>query len=388
MRPLPPGAGLLLAALWAGAPAAQQPTPARNQATPQFDHAKHRKLFPACETCHLGALEAGASLWPAPASCATCHDGTIQPRVAWAPPAERDRTNQRFDHSPSADVKVVPAQCVDCHAEKGAPWMTVERVSLKRCLDCHEIKTAHLAAPDTACAICHLPLVRAVRLTREDIAGFPKPPSHEDPGFVRGTGHGAAAKRIAPVTPSCSVCHAQNFCLTCHVDAPEQGPIQALPSDPRATAIAVRLEPPPSHADESFLARHGAAGEPGRWCDASGPHGTGTTSPALMRSGRQRTQRRAPAATCGRTASSVTARMPLGPRATTRPGSWPAIPLLRMGARRRAATATTQGASAPAVTPRRASEPQQGRCAPATMTPRASSSPATAGRRARASRHA
>ncbi len=258
MRPPPPAAGLLLAALWAGAAAAQQPTAARSQATPQFDHAKHRKLFPACETCHLGALEAGAPLWPASASCATCHDGTIQPRVAWAPPAERDRTNQRFDHSPGADVKVVPAQCVDCHAEKGAPWMAVERVSLKRCLDCHEIKTAHLAAPDTACAICHLPLVRAVRLTREDIAGFPKPPSHEDPGFVRGTGHGAAAKRIAPVTPSCSVCHAQNFCLTCHVDAPEQGPIQALPSDPRATAIAVRLEPPPSHADESFLARHGA----------------------------------------------------------------------------------------------------------------------------------
>src|SRR5581483_10912840 len=122
---------------------------------------------------------------------------------------------------------------------------------------CHEIKTAHLAAPDTACALCHLPLARAVRLTREDIAAFPKPPSHEQPGFARGAGHGAAAERLTPVTPSCGVCHARDFCLQCHVDAPEQPAIQALPPDPRATAIAVRLAPPPSHADESFLARHG-----------------------------------------------------------------------------------------------------------------------------------
>src|SRR5579885_227091 len=222
-----------------------------------FDHAGHRKLFPACETCHRGAAEPGRSLWPDPATCEACHDGTIERRVAWQPPAAPRRTNQRFDHTPGAEVKVIPAQCVDCHADKGAPWMSVRRVAVQRCLDCHEIKTAHLAAPDTACALCHLPLARAVRLTREDIAAFPKPPSHEQPGFARGAGHGAAAERLTPVTPSCGVCHARDFCLQCHVDAPEQPAIQALPPDPRATAIAVRLAPPPSHADESFLARHG-----------------------------------------------------------------------------------------------------------------------------------
>jgi hypothetical protein len=222
-----------------------------------FDHPRHRKLFPACETCHRGAAEPGQSLWPDPAACAACHDGTIERRVAWEPPATRHRTNQRFDHAPDAEVKVVPAQCVDCHADKGAPWMNVRRAAVQRCLDCHDIKTAHLAAPDTACALCHLPLARALRLTRDDIAAFPKPPSHEQPGFARGAGHGAAAQRLKPVTPSCTVCHARDFCLQCHVDAPEQPAIQALAPDPRATAIAVRLEPPLSHADESFLARHG-----------------------------------------------------------------------------------------------------------------------------------
>ncbi len=249
---------LALAALGgSGASAQQLPTPAAAAAS-GFDHEKHRKLFPACETCHPGAAEPGAPIWPTAASCAACHDGTIESRVSWQRPTEVPRTNLRFDHSAGAEVKLHPAQCVDCHAKKGAPWMTVQRVLPERCLDCHEIKTAHFAAPDTACAYCHVPLVRATRLARQDIADFPKPPSHEQPDFVRGSGHGAAAKARKPVAESCSVCHARDFCLACHVDAPEQAPIQALASDPRATAIVVRLEPPPSHADESFLGGHGA----------------------------------------------------------------------------------------------------------------------------------
>ena len=48
-----------------------------------FDHAKHRKLFPTCTTCHLGAVQVGASLWPDPGSCATCHDGKVQKQVEW-----------------------------------------------------------------------------------------------------------------------------------------------------------------------------------------------------------------------------------------------------------------------------------------------------------------
>ena len=254
------GGVVVLVALCATAAAAQRPAGAlavTPQASP-FDHQKHRKLFPACETCHRGAAEPGAALWPDPASCATCHDGTIQSRIVWRPPAEPLRTNQRFDHSPGAEVKFIPAQCVDCHADKGAPWMTVKRVVQQRCLDCHEVKTAHLAAPDSMCALCHLPLPKAVRLTRQDIAAFPKPPSHDAPDFARGPGHGAAAKRGTPIAANCTICHARDFCLTCHVDAPERAPIQALPSDPRATAIAVRLEPPPSHAAESFLTGHGA----------------------------------------------------------------------------------------------------------------------------------
>lgn len=251
--------GVALGVLWASGAAAQRPstTRAAGDSARGFDHQQHRKLFPACETCHRGAFEPGAPLWPDPASCATCHDGTIESRVTWQPPARVLRTNLRFDHSTGADVKLHPAQCVDCHAKKGAPWMSVELVLVERCFDCHKIKTAHLAAPDTACTSCHVPLVRAARISRQDIADFPKPPSHDAPDFARGSGHGAAAKRLAPVAPSCTVCHAREFCLTCHVDAPERAVVQAMPSDPRSTAIAVRLEAPPSHADDTWLARHG-----------------------------------------------------------------------------------------------------------------------------------
>jgi len=47
----------------------------------RFDHWQHRELFPSCVGCHAGAGEASASLWPQPANCADCHDGTIEDRV-------------------------------------------------------------------------------------------------------------------------------------------------------------------------------------------------------------------------------------------------------------------------------------------------------------------
>lgn len=248
---------VVLAALFVGAAPAQQAPKAAAAAPSGFDHEKHRKLFPACETCHLGASEPGKSIWPDSASCATCHDGTIESRVSWQPPTVAPRTNLRFDHTATAEVKLHPAECVDCHAKKGASWMTVERVLPERCLDCHKVTTVHFAAPDSMCAYCHVPLVRATKLVRKEIADFPKPPSHDSSDWVRGSLHGKAAEAGTPVATRCTICHAREFCLTCHVDAPEQKPIQALGMDPRSTAIEVKLEPPPSHADESWLARHG-----------------------------------------------------------------------------------------------------------------------------------
>lgn len=225
--------------------------------TPQFDHAKHAKVFPTCVGCHAGAAEVKAALYPDSGVCASCHDGTIQKRVPYVPP-DSLRTNLRFSHLGHL-AKVPAASCSSCHQEAKAPWMNVGLPVVSRCFECHGIRTAHLDAPDTACATCHYALPQAVRLARADVAKFPTPPSHQVPGFASAAGHGAQAGRIAPVSPSCATCHSQNFCLTCHVDAPEQPAIQALAADPRGTAIPVTLNPPASHADDDFLRTHGPA---------------------------------------------------------------------------------------------------------------------------------
>jgi hypothetical protein len=223
-----------------------------------FDHAKHARVFPSCTTCHAGIVVQGAALWPAPASCASCHDGKVQKQVQWQPPAEPGRYNVRFDHATHAATAANrPTTCVACHADAGAPWMTVRPPVPERCLDCHGVRTAHLAAPDTACATCHLPLAQAKRLTVRDVAAFAAPPDHGQPGFGGATGHGAAAQRGAPVAASCAICHARDFCLQCHVDAPDQATIQALAPDPRSRAITAHLTAPVSHTNPAFLTTHG-----------------------------------------------------------------------------------------------------------------------------------
>ena len=225
--------------------------------TPQFDHGKHARVFPTCVGCHAGAAEVNAALYPDSGVCASCHDGTIQKRVPYLPP-DSLRTNLRFSHLGHL-AKVPTASCSSCHQEVNAPWMHVGLPVVTRCFTCHGIRAAHLDAPDTACATCHYALPQAVRLARADVAKFPAPPSHQSPGFASAAGHGAQAGRIAPVSPSCATCHSQSFCLTCHVDAPEQPAIQALAADPRGTAIPVTLKAPASHADDDFLRTHGPA---------------------------------------------------------------------------------------------------------------------------------
>ena len=243
--------------VWPAALAAQQPA--------GFDHTKHAKLFPSCTSCHAGAASAGRSVWPDAVTCAVCHDGTIQKRITWQPP-ESLRTNLKFDHVTHAHAALErqaaggkpPPGCMDCHSPVGATWMAVQPPVVARCFTCHGLATAHVAAPDSACATCHLPLAQAQRLTRADIAAIDTPPSHRGPGFAI-AGHGAQAKGPrGGIASGCATCHARNFCLTCHVDAPEQATIQALAVDPRSTAIAVQLIAPASHRESDFLERHGS----------------------------------------------------------------------------------------------------------------------------------
>ena len=242
-------ASLLAGGFGAGSAVAQQRP---------FDHAKHAKVFPSCSSCHVGVAVRGAALWPDPATCATCHDGTVQQQVQWRPPAEPARHNLRFDHGThAAGAANRPATCVACHADAGAPWMTVRQPAPEQCLECHGVRGAHLTAPDAACATCHFPLAQAPRLTARDVAGFPTPADHTQPGFGAGTGHGAAAQRAMPVVARCAVCHARDFCLQCHANASDQAAIQALAPDPRSLGIAVNRAGPASHADPAFLTSHG-----------------------------------------------------------------------------------------------------------------------------------
>jgi hypothetical protein len=238
----------------------------------QFSHARHAKLFPSCEGCHAGIAGSGAGPWPSPAVCATCHDGTIQPRTDWQPSAELPRTNLRFDHAthrresaarrPALADSV--ARCATCHVDAGQPRMQVRLASVGNCLDCHGVTAAHLEAPDTACVTCHLPLPGASRLVSADVARFPAPLSHRDSGFQAG-GHGRAASRANPrgVPTSCATCHARDFCASCHVNAPEVPAIQALGVDPRSLAIAATLGAPASHRLPEFIRRHGSLAQRG-----------------------------------------------------------------------------------------------------------------------------
>ncbi|HET8836695.1 MAG TPA: hypothetical protein VFN08_18345 [Gemmatimonadales bacterium] len=217
-----------------------------------FDHWQHRRLFPTCEGCHGGMVDSTRSVWPAAADCAACHDGTIERRVEWSPPAGTRPSNLRFDHRRHAKRAAgrLPADsvtCAACHLAPGAPWMQVRRAAAGQCFDCHGIRTEHLAAPDTACATCHLTLAQATALPVERIARFPATPSHQAPDFAR----------HHQVSATCATCHARDFCVTCHVNAPEVRAIQALAPDARSLAIQSKLEPPPDHAQADFIQHHG-----------------------------------------------------------------------------------------------------------------------------------
>jgi hypothetical protein len=233
--------------------------------TPQrFDHQQHQKLFPSCTTCHAGAGEPGSALWPAAAACTACHDGKIEKAVDWAPPTELPRTNLRFTHDQHARAIQHASggdsvlACETCHSEQGGR-MQVRLAVVQRCLDCHGIRAEHFSAPDTSCATCHVPLPQATRLVREDVGRFPVPQSHREPGFASGV-HGKLARSSGNEVPaSCATCHAREFCIQCHVNAPEVREIQAFAPDPRSTALRAELKPPPDHQNPDFVYKHGGA---------------------------------------------------------------------------------------------------------------------------------
>lgn len=241
---------------------------------PRFPHDQHANVFPLCTTCHAGVVEAGQAMFPEPASCQSCHDGVVKPRVEWEPRAGPRPGNRRFTHDAHARAAAAnnPADsalirsCSSCHTPADAHRMTVQSAVIPKCFACHGISAPHFDAPPAACATCHVRLTDAQSLTREQIARFPRPRSHDAPEFLLG-GHGRAARvpgaRSGPsaIAASCATCHARNLCLSCHVNAPESPAILALASDDRSPVRASSLLVPPSHRAEDFMRAHGREAE-------------------------------------------------------------------------------------------------------------------------------
>ena len=141
--------------------------------------------------------------------------------------------------------------------------MTVQREVMDNCFACHEVHTAHFDAPPGKCATCHVPFAEMPSgVTAAKVATWKAPTSHESPDFQ--TKHGDLAAPIVvngtsyQVSPACATCHAREYCVTCHVNAPEVPEIQALQPDPRSLAMKEpKLEAPASHDAPGFLTTHG-----------------------------------------------------------------------------------------------------------------------------------
>ena len=244
--------GLVLACAGAvgltGSPRPAAAGTSRTIVTDSFPHARHERLFTACESCHEGiARNEWTAHFPSPEVCAGCHNGDLVRRVDWAPHPPRP-TLVRFTHGDHPEIP-----CASCHsASDTVGFMDVGRAVPDRCVMCHGGEApSHLA--QTSCTPCHGPLPEARDLAAADIARFPKPPSH-DSAWVRNHPQFATGE-------TCQTCHAREFCASCHANASSVPPIRALGTDARVAALArtrhAVYPEPATHLAEGWSNRHG-----------------------------------------------------------------------------------------------------------------------------------
>ena len=219
-----------------------------------FPHARHARLFTECESCHQGiAQPERAARFPSPDACAGCHNGDMVRRVDWALRPPRP-TPLGFSHGEHPEIP-----CATCHAASdSADYMQVGRAQPDRCLQCHGgDASTHLA--QTSCEPCHVALPQVRTLAAADIARFPKPASH-DSSWV-------GAHRQAATGETCQVCHARDFCASCHANANTVAPIHALATDERVASLVRGRRPrypePASHFAEGWSGNHGVVANTG-----------------------------------------------------------------------------------------------------------------------------
>jgi hypothetical protein len=250
----------------AGGPARPRPAPparARAEAD-SFPHARHSRLFTTCASCHAGITTGDtAAFWPKPELCAGCHNGELARPVTWQP-SPRRITNVILDHARHlavfARTGVAPeAACQRCHASADSlAFMIVGRADPERCVSCHgHGAPSHLA--QRSCQPCHRTLHETPGLDVAAIQALSKPPSHDSSWILN---HGPAADG-----PTCAVCHAQQFCSSCHVNARAVEAIRGLDADDRVATIVqtrtVTYPRPPSHLAAAWPRLHGVVARAG-----------------------------------------------------------------------------------------------------------------------------
>lgn len=161
-----------------------------------------------CLSCHdIDAARAGEETDPL-ATCIACHTGHV-PGTEQVRPSTFPAANLRFSHESHL---ARGARCIDCHAGvETADLATREHLpKMVTCLSCHDgrqasndCRTCHLAEPDGLLKTRFATGTLAPTGTLRD----------DDHGrdFLRRHAHIARSEMV-----SCSSCHRENECLSCH----------------------------------------------------------------------------------------------------------------------------------------------------------------------------
>lgn len=232
---------------------AQQPTGA-------FPHASHARLFLSCASCHAGVTTGDrARVYPAPSTCARCHNGRDAKAVAWMPPLPKP-TNLTFTHSlheARSSAAGENVACVNCHAAQAdTSWMHVRAAGANDCVGCHAHAAPEHLAETAACRSCHNTLADSRALPVATIAAFPKPATHARTNFLS-----THAPRSDAAVAQCATCHTRESCVRCHANASQLPSIKGLAADQRVAQLVRGRAPvyptPATHGSADWKFGHG-----------------------------------------------------------------------------------------------------------------------------------
>ena len=209
-------------------------------------------LFPdavACASCHDGVVKPRVTWTPAARSRVTnlrfTHGGHAAAAVGKNPSDSLLNRSCSSCHVPTGAARMsvqraVVAQCLDCHGITGS-HLDVDR---NACATCHLRLTD--APTLTREAIARFPRP-ASHSAPDFLAG----------GHGRRARPGGRPTTSASIAANCATCHSRNLCLTCHVNAPESMEIRALGLDSRPPVYTATQSVPVNHAAPDFLRTHG-----------------------------------------------------------------------------------------------------------------------------------